>query len=219
MKIEEFAQNLSGLYVNWDSPDVSPKDSKFKRLLESVNGMTSPSVLQVLNFAVTCREYNETYLEVGSLRGATLIGAMLGEDDRNGWGVDNFSEFNFDGQNESQLFSNLAHHGVQDRVRFENRCFVNFFNDPPSDLQPIGVYFYDGAHDYQSQIDGLNLVVPLLAKRALLIVDDSNKAEVKMAVNDFLIARKEAKLLFEFPSPENAHRSFWNGLTVLSWDG
>jgi hypothetical protein len=87
-------------------------------------------------------------------------------------------------------------------------------NAPPR----IGLYFYDGPHDYRSQLIGLLRAEPILADRALIIVDDQNFPAVKQATWDFLAVRKEASLLFELPTPANCHPSFWNGLYVLAWD-
>jgi hypothetical protein len=46
----------------------------------------------------------------------------------------------------------------------------------------FGVYFYDGSHDYRSQLLGLLLAVPLLARRALLVLDDGNWPAVRQAL-------------------------------------
>jgi hypothetical protein len=60
--------------------------------------------------------------------------------------------------------------------------------------------------------------VPLLAERALLVVDDTNCPAPRQATWDFLAARPEARLLLDLPTPGNCHPTFWNGLAVLGWD-
>jgi hypothetical protein len=83
---------------------------------------------------------------------------------------------------------------------------------------PIGVYLYDGAHDYRSQLLGLLLAVPHLAERALVVVDDANFAAGREATWDFLAACPQARLLLEVRTPGNGHPDFWNGLQVLTWE-
>jgi hypothetical protein len=113
---------------------------------------------------------------------------------------------------------NLVEHGLDKQVAFHAVDFQQFFLDRRHDAARIGVYFYDGPHDYRSQLIGLLLAVPLLADRAVIVVDDGNFAAVKQATWDFMAIWPEARLLFELPTPGNCHASFWNGLFVLAWD-
>jgi hypothetical protein len=80
------------------------------------------------------------------------------------------------------------------------------------------VYFYDGVHDYRAQLLGLLLAAPVLARRALVVVDDANWPAVRQATWDFLAVRREARLVLDLPTPGNCHPTFWNGLMVLAWD-
>src|SRR2546428_891484 len=59
----------------------------------------------------------------------------------------------------------------------------------------VGVYYYDAAHDYESQLEGLRLVEPYLADRALLIVDDSDWERVQRAIADYLAEQPRAREL------------------------
>jgi hypothetical protein len=116
---------------------------------------------------------------------------------------------------------NLAAFNLEEQVFFCNQDFEAFFADLRK-LQigdRIGVYLYDGAHDYRSQLMGLLLVKPFLADRALIIVDDSNWDGVQQANWDFIAAHPQCDLLLDLPTPSNGHPSFWNGVQVLSWDG
>ena len=49
----------------------------------------------------------------------------------------------------------------------------------------VGVWYYDAAHDYDSQVEGLRIAEPLLVPGALLIVDDTDWADVERALDDF----------------------------------
>lgn len=220
MDYPRFLAELPARYNNWGSDAVCPTSDRFQQVLNQVQGMTTPSVMQLLNAAVACLEPDEIYCEVGCFRGTTLIGALLDQGDRMAYAVDNFSEFDPSGEGESKLLHNLETFGLADRVCFCNQDFEEFFSDlaqlPLEDK--IGVYLYDGAHDYRSQLMGLLQVRPFLADRALIIVDDSNWSAVQQANWDFIATHPQCRLELSLFTPANGHPSFWNGLDVLSWD-
>lgn len=226
MDYTRFIQQLPDLYHDWGRDSIRPKSEQFQAALNQMQGMTTANVMQLLNFAVSCLEPGEVYCEVGCFRGSTLVGALLNQPDRLAYAIDNFSEFDVAGENLEQLTRNLEAFGLADQVVFCNQDFEEFFADlrqlQPSDR--IGVYLYDGAHDYRSQLMGLLLAKPFLADRALIIVDDSNWDSVQQANWDFITAHPQCQLLLDLPTPATryigsmAQCSFWNGLQVLSWD-
>jgi protein O-GlcNAc transferase len=218
MRLHHFIEQLPSLYEGWNTPQVRPNDSRFAQLLQSVRGMTTPSVLHLLNSAVGYLEGDEVYCEVGTFQGATLLGALLGNPRCNAYAADNFSEFDPQGANYRQLLANLQRFQLQGQVCFANQDFEEFLAGLRRSAVRIGVYFYDASHDFRSQLLGLLLAVPLLADRALLIVDDSNFSAVKQATWDFLELQPECRLLLDLPTPGNEHPSFWNGLMVLGWE-
>jgi protein O-GlcNAc transferase len=217
MQWESFLHSLPTLYQNWDAPLVHPCSERFERVLQTVKGLTSVNVLQLLNHAVAHLEAGEVYCEVGSFQGATLIGALLGHAGCRAYAADNFSEFDPQGSNQQALQANLAAFNLQGQVRFHNQDYEDFLYGLRGSATKIGVYLFDGAHDYRSQLLGLLLVTPLLAERALLVIDDSNWPAVKQATWDFLRVCPAARLLLDLPTPGNCHPSFWNGLMVLVW--
>jgi protein O-GlcNAc transferase len=218
MDYQRFVQSLPSLYIDWGQRSVRPRSDQFRRLLTHVRGMTTDNVLQLLNFAVAGLEGEEIYCEVGCFQGATLMGALLGHPNCLAYAVDNFSEFDPLGDNERVLLNNLTAYGLQRQVRFQNLAFEQFFLGLRRTQARIGVYFYDGAHEYRSQLLGLLLAAPVLAERALIVVDDSNCASVKQASRDFLAVRSECRLLLDLPTLRNGDCTFWNGLHVLGWD-
>ena len=220
MDYQKFIQHLPHLYDDWGEESVSPKSDRFQAVIKQVRGMTTSSVLQLLNWAVECMEVGEVYCEIGCFQGATLIGALLDRTETVAYAVDNFSEFDIDGKNLEQLVQNLTKFDLEENVIFCNQDFEDFFGEL-RDLkfaEKIGVYFYDGAHDYRSQLLGLLFAIPFLAARALIIVDDSNNGEVQQANWDFIAAHPQCKMLVDLPTAKNGDRTFWNGLQVLSWD-
>jgi protein O-GlcNAc transferase len=162
----------------------------------------------------------EVYCEIGTYRGSTLIGALLNQRDHMAYAVDNFSEFDADGACLEALLNNLNHFGLEEQVYFCNQDFQNFLLElrELDSQDKIGVYFYDGAHDYRSTLLGLLLVKPFLADRALIILDDANWGTVQQACWDFLAATPEATVAMELFTPVARHSTFWNGIQILSWD-
>ncbi|GAB4382515.1 MAG: hypothetical protein Kow00121_42900 [Elainellaceae cyanobacterium] len=220
MDYRRFLEDLPALYNDWDSDAIHPKSDRFQRVLKQVKGMTTPNVMQLLNFAVACLEPNEVYCEVGCFQGSTLIGALLEHPKPMAYAIDNFSEFDPSGEGESKLAANLEQFDLSNQICFCNQDFEAFFYDL-QELQPeekIGVYLYDGAHDYRSQLMGLLSVRPFLADRALIIVDDSNWSAVQQANWDFIATHSQCRLELDLRTPGNGHHSFWNGLQVISWD-
>lgn len=209
---------MPALYHGWGTLDVRPKSDRFEQVLQRVRGLTSANVLQLLNWAVGCLEDPEIYAEIGCFQGATLVGALLDHRQRCACAVDNFSIFDPHGENYAVLVRNLTDYGIQERTQFINKNFEQCLLELSQEPRTFGVYFYDGAHDYRSQLLGLLLARPFFANRALIVVDDANCPGAKQATWDFMAACPEARLLFDLPTPANCHPSFWNGLYVLAWE-
>jgi predicted O-linked N-acetylglucosamine transferase (SPINDLY family) len=220
MDYQRFIETLPDLYYDWNQESVRPKSNQFQQVLEQVKGTTTANIMQLLNFAVECMEPNEIYCEVGCFQGSTLIGSLLKHQDTMAYAVDNFSEFDPSGENIEKLAENLAKFGLDEQVSFCDQDFEEFFfslRDFDTE-DKIGVYLYDGAHDYRSQLLGLLLVKPFLAEQALIIVDDSNWSAVQQANWDFIAAHPQCQMLLDLPTPKDAHSTFSNGIQVLSWD-
>jgi hypothetical protein len=215
---QRFAQERPSRYEDWGRPSIRPRSPQFGQVLSSVSGMTTPCVLQLLNQAVGHLEGEEVYAEVGCFQGATLVGALLGHPGRRALAADNFREFDPQGENRRALQGNLERFGLARQVLFREADFEEFLLGLRRERSRVGIFLYDAAHDYRSQLLGLLLAAPLLAERALIVVDDANWPAARQATFDFLAARPEARLLLDLPTPGNCHPTFWNGLLVLSWD-
>jgi len=219
MDYQKFIEQLPKLYENWGQESIHPSNPQFQEVINTVKSMTTANIMQLLNWAVKCMEDDEIYCEIGSYQGSTLIGALLNNSEKNAYAVDNFSEF-YPGENLEKLSNNLARFSLEEQVIFCNQDFEEFFFDLKA-YQPetkIGVYLYDGAYDYRSQLLGLLLVKPFLAEKALIIVNDSNQGMVKQANWDFLTTNPQCQLLLDLSTPKNNHHTFWNGIQVLRWD-
>ena len=94
------------------------------------------------------------------------------------------------------LEENLRRFGAEGATILEGDAFEVIEGGALGDRR-VGVYYYDGPHDYDSQVRGLRAVEPWLADEALLVVDDHDWEEVARATRDYLAAEPRAELLFE----------------------
>ncbi len=203
-------------YAYWDPIVVAAVD-----LCPDVEGKLSIKKQQLINLASHFLDEGECYLEVGTYHGKSLLSAMIDSPPRPVFACDNFSEF------EENCFeitqANLARYGVIDRVTFYDCDFLEIFTPEKLPI-PIGLYFYDGAHDDQSQYLAIKEVEPFLAEEALVLIDDwrfaaDSQSYAKVATLR-AIAESEYRwrLLYELPARFNGDRAmWWNGVGVLSF--
>jgi predicted O-linked N-acetylglucosamine transferase (SPINDLY family) len=220
MDYPRFLEQLPTLYENWGQEGVCPKSNRFQNVLDQVQGMNTANVMQLLNSAVECMEAEEVYCEIGCFQGGSLIGALLEHPDRMAYAVDNFSEFDPWGNNFERLLENLSSFQLEERVCFCQQDFEDFFANLKEMKieEKIGVYFYDGAHDYRSQLMGLLLAIPFLAEKAIIITTNSNWQAVKQATRDFMAVSNSSTISKYLSIVEFSDRVAWNGLQILYWD-
>ena len=106
MDLEAFQARLAGLFGG-DLRADHPVDRRFRDVVADVPGMATEHKLALLNLAAAHLGPGEAYLEVGSFKGLSLIGAMLGNPGRF-YAIENFLEFNPDGTARAELEANLA---------------------------------------------------------------------------------------------------------------
>ncbi len=136
------------------------------------------------------------------------------------YAADNFSEFDTSGETFEKLVENLSTFELEEQVVICNQDIEEFLFEIKGigTENKIGVYFYNSAHNYRSQILGLLAVRPILANKAIIVVGNSNESVVKQANWDFIAAHSQCQLLLDLPTSGNTHCTFWNGIQVLSWD-
>jgi len=202
-----------------DRPDPCP----------DIVGMASAKKLHLLNRAVSFLPSSapECYLEVGTYQGKSLVAAMLGNPGRHGVACDNFSLFDdpTKPQNKATLQRHLARYGLSEQVRFFDCDFRELLASwLERGLPPVGVYFYDGAHDELSQYLGIRLAEGVLAEEAIVVVDDWRLAEDSQSFAEAGTRRALAesphqwKVEHVLPARYNGDiDQWWNGLAVLSF--
>jgi len=188
------------------------RDHLFEPVLAGMHCMSRPRVYAVLNACVSAMEPGELYVEVGTYQGGSLVSALLGNDAQ-AIGVDSFGEFTQ--TNDIGLTTqNLYGFDVLNRVALLNMTFKDFFAMyPPSKIQ---VYYYDGAHDYETQLAGMEAAWSFLQNGSIVLVDDYIYPEVSRAVNQFVANHiGQVKFLFVMLPMQNTDKTWWNGCVVM----
>lgn len=207
MDVERFERELPRLFERFpESP--RPRDRRFEKVLEAVPGLAHENNLALLNLAAGLLGPGESYVEVGSFRGTSLVAAMLGNDGE----FVAIDDFSFDEATPEGLGAALERFGLEGGTILAGDAF-GLLEKGALEGRSVGVYYYDAAHDYKSQLRGLRLVEPYLAREALLVVDDSDWDEVRRATADYLAGQPKAQLVFDIPGSEG----WWEGTQVLAW--
>ena len=214
--------------------NLFPKDRRMRILNDKkVDGMSTENIRFLINEVVNKFAKNGVYMEVGVYRGCSLLSAALFNPSTRCIGIDNFSKFDFFGvdfggneKNEDSFKSNLLKFGNPKNIEFYREDYEesikNLFSKEPG--LKVVVYYYDGDHSYQNQLDGLKLIIPYLAEKCILLVDDINDEAVEKAVNDFIKENPAFKVVFKIKTEAKERiaklgrgtEDWWNGFAVIS---
>ena len=77
MDVERFTAELPALFDDFPR-SLRPRGRRFDDVIEGVPNLAAENVLALLNLAASLLAPGESYVEVGTYRGASLIGAMRG---------------------------------------------------------------------------------------------------------------------------------------------
>lgn len=212
MDVQAFQARLPQAYDEF--PTGRPLDARFAEVLDAVPGLAAVNNLALLNVAASLLEAGESYVEIGTFRGTSLIAAMVGNE-ADFVAIDDFS---MGKGSRDALDENLARFGLEGRATILEGDAFELLRGGALAERRVGVYYYDAAHDYQSQLGSLGLVEPFLAERALLIVDDSDWEAVGRATRDYLAAQPRARMLFDIAGKRHGQPDWWEGVHVLAWE-
>jgi hypothetical protein len=217
MDTSAFAAGVDGLF---DGPvaDGRPADPRFAEITADVAGHSTPAELAVLNLAARLLPDGEAYVEVGSLKGRSMAGALLDAPDRTFVAVESFREFGMLAEaSRRELLDNLERHAAGRRFTLrEGDCF-RVLARRDAVPEPVGVYFYDGAHTGLAHYLALGVIEPLLADEALVLVDDSSYPIVAAATRRYCARHPGWTVVRDLPA-ESDHDPRWaNGLLALAY--
>ncbi len=224
MEIRKWASSIADEFYNWGNINATPWDLRtYKDVMEHVQGMSTPSTMHLLNLAVRCLAPDECYLEVGTWRGRTLIGALLGND-AYGVAIDDDSMNEHDGDDALSYNvweGNICAFGMTERAEYVNGSIPDVWTQLilNRDHEPVGVYFFDGDKSTEdAAYAGLAGAIPFLADEALIFADDANEITIRMAVHRLELAYpKQLVKILDIPTPGNCWPMFWNGIMALAW--
>lgn len=217
MDTAEFVAELPGLFVG-PLADGVPLDRRFGELTGQVAGFCTPAELAVLNLAARMLPEGEAYLEVGTYKGRSLAGALLDAPDRTYVAVENFQEFGMlAAESRAELDRAIAtHRGGRRLTLHDGDCFA-VLTRPDAVPEPVGVYFYDGAHTGLAHYLALGVVEPLLADEALVLVDDASWPMVAESTRRYLNRHRGWTVLCDIRAATDHDERWANGLLVLAY--
>lgn len=186
----------------------------FSQMKSQIPGFSAEGVMGLLNEYVSAIPADRFYCEVGSFHGLTLVAALHGNGTK-AISIDNFSEF---GGKESYLQDSIARFALGERIRLLSHDFREAFSRGMIERSSIAVYFYDGAHDYTSQVEGLKLSESYLADGALVVVDDTNWEAPRRATLEW-VEQTGSELLMDIVTDDFNTSPFWNGIMVCRYKG
>jgi hypothetical protein len=222
MDADRFARELPELFEDFPRSE-RPRGRRFDDILAAIPSLAKENNLALVNLAASLLADGEAYVEAGTYHGASLIAAMRGNDGGEFVGIDNFSFTSgvaagrtFPGADRGALEANLARFGASG-ARIVEGDVQAVLERGELDGTRIGAFYYDAAHDYDSQLGGLRAVEPYLADEALLIVDDSDWEQVGRAVQDYLVGEPLAESLVTIGGSSRGLPQWWEGVVVLLW--
>jgi protein O-GlcNAc transferase len=213
---DRFLRELPELFDDFPRSE-HPRDRRFQPVVETVENLASENVLALLNLAASLLGPDEAYVEVGVYHGASLIASMLGNDGKRFVGIDSFG---FRDASLEKVEANLQRFALPRPELLVGDAFELVPGgalDGVLDGKRIGLWYYDAAHDYDSQVEGLRIAEPLLAAGALVIVDDTDWKDVDRAMDDYVAAQSRAQRILTIDGKSRGFPQWWEGMQVLRW--
>lgn len=214
MNAERFLEELPRLFEDFPASE-HPIDRRFAPIAEEIENLACENNLALLNLAAACLEEDEAYVEIGVFHGASLIAAMLGNAEKRFVGIDSFA---FRDASLDRVHANLARFDLVPPEIVVGDAFELVPTGALGDVS-IGVWYYDAAHSYEAQLEGLRIAEPLLVSGALVIVDDTDWDDVARAMDEYIVEQPRASRLLTVDGKSRGSPQWWEGMQVLVWDG
>jgi predicted O-methyltransferase YrrM len=210
MDAERFMAGLPRLFDDFPNSD-RPSGRRFDDIIATVPNLSTENNLALLNLAAEVLPSDEAYVEVGSYAGASLIGAMRGNEDKDFVAIDYFEQLN------RQRFDvNLERFGARGATVIAGDG-VEVLDSDLLGHRRVGVLFWDADHSYEGQLRALRTIERHLADGALVICDNADGAGVKEAVDEWLQEQACAQLLLELGGHRRGQPWWHDGLRVMRW--
>ena len=211
MDVRRFLDELPRLFDEFPQSQ-RPRDRRFARVLDEVPGLACENNLALVNLAASLVEAGESYVEIGTFRGTSLVSAMLGNDG-DFVAIDDFS---FRDGTREQLEANLRRFDLEPPTILAGDAF-ELVPGGALEGRRAGVYYYDNGHEYEQQLEALRMIEPHLADRALVLVDDSDWPRVSEATRVWLDEQPRAELLLDIAGDDRGNPAWWKGMWAIGW--
>jgi protein O-GlcNAc transferase len=217
---DRFVADLPGLFEDFPRSEI-PRERRFDDVIDGIPNLATENVLALLNFAASLLGPGESYVEVGSFYGASLIGAMRGNTgdfvaiDRFSFDVSEVRGRPLPKASRAGLEESLARFGADRATIFEGDAFEVIEGGALGDRR-VGVYYWDGPHDYDGQLRGMRAIEPWLAPEALIVVDDYDWEAVAQATHDYVSTEPRSELLVEIGGEAADQVWWWDGVAVVA---
>jgi hypothetical protein len=175
--------------------------------------MATENSLMLLNLAVRHLEPGEVHVEIGTWQGLSLAGALAGNRAAKAYACDDFSEF---GGPRTELHRNICDYTDPGQVKFYEMGYREFLGAAPWLPARVGSYYYDGGHTFEEQFLALKLMLPHLADRAIVVVDDANIIRVR-AANRLVRLGNRITPVLDIRTPGNCSPTWWNGVQAFAY--
>jgi len=182
--------------------------------LAEMRRMSSFAIAALIGHILRQLPPDQVFLNIGVWHGFSLFAGMLLSPATPCIGVDNFSEFDIlESPPQRFFYPGFAQFQTGAHQQFYELDYQAYFQNQHQ--AAIGLYFYDGPHNYADQLQGLGLAHPYISTQGLILVDDTNFEAPRAATLDFLQIHPEYQLLADLPTSNNGHPTFWNGVMIL----
>ena len=205
--------NISLEIINTKLPEEKREMKKNLSPLCSIPKMSTFAVGAIINRAVSFLPNDTCYVDVGVWNGFSLLAGMARNYKKKCIGVDNFTDPTRFGNPKSQFIQRFekyksSHH------HFYEMNYVDYF--PMVHTSPIGLYFYDGDHSYDNQLNGLKIAEPFFSQDCVILVDDTNRRQPRQATLDFIqSSSNNYQMLLDKTTSCNGNPTFWNGIMIF----
>jgi len=213
VEADRFLDELPRLFEDYPRSE-HPRDRRFQAVAEDVENLARENNLALINLAASCLEEREAYVEIGVYHGASLVSAMLGNEGKRFVGVDSFG---FRDASLEKVEANLARYGLEVPEIVVGDAFELVPSGALGETR-VGVWYYDAAHSFEAQVQGLRIAEPLLVPGALVIVDDTDWEDVERAMDAYLAEQPRARRVLTIEGKTRGAPQWWEGMQVLVWD-
>jgi hypothetical protein len=156
MDANGFLAALPGLFDDFPNSE-RPRANRFDDVIATVPNLSTENNLAILNLAASFLPPGESYVEVGSFLGASLIGAMRGNEDKDFVAIDRFEStaqpFSSSGSlvSRTAFEANLNRFGATGATVIAGDAF-EVLESAQLDGLKVGVFFWDADHTHEGQL-------------------------------------------------------------------